>query len=148
MLITITGPVLDSAGRPANGWLRVTASRPFDTAQGHVTQALSTASVRDGVPLIGGQPLKLPATPDGVYMTIIQDLDGDRTQRFDVVVPEADSAISYSQLLSNRGGGEGGWNPFMWDLSGGLDFPPEALVNDWGIDYTSDPTKILFFKKG
>jgi hypothetical protein len=148
MLKPITGPILDASGRPANGWVRVRASTPFDIAEGHVSKALSTVTVTAGVPTLGGEPWKIPVTPDGVYFTIVQDLDGDEVQRYDVVVPDAGASLTYSQLLSNRGGVGVGFNPFMWDLSGGIDFPAEALPGDWGIDYTSTPGTVKFFTKG
>ena len=130
---TITGPVLDSSGRPANGFLRVRASRPFDIGAGHVTQALATARVRDGVPVYASQPWSVPPTPDGVYLELEQDLDGDCVQKFTVLVPDVTS-MSYSELLFNRGTGTGGAGIYWWDLTGGLPFPPEAIDGDMGYD--------------
>lgn len=130
---TITGPILDSAGAPANGFLRVRASKPFDIGAGHVTQALATARVRDGVPQLAGQAWAVPATPDGVYLHLQQDLDGEQMQPFTLTVPDVPS-MTYSELLFNRGGGAGGPGVFWWDLTGGLPFPPEAVDGDFGYD--------------
>ncbi|MCC4906986.1 hypothetical protein [Microbacterium sp. cx-59] len=130
---TITGPILDSAGRPANGLLRVRASRPFDIGAGHVTQAVGWATVRDGIPYLTSGAWALPPTPDGVTLTLEQDLDGEQSLQFSVAVPDVQS-MSYSELLFNRGGGEGGANPYWWDLTGGLDFPPAAVDGDFGYD--------------
>jgi hypothetical protein len=130
---TITGPILDSAGRPANGLLRVRASRPFDVGAGHVTQAVGMATVRDGIPYLTTGSWSLPTTPDGVYLELEQDLDGEQVNKFTLAVPDVQT-MSYSELLFNRGGGEGGANPYWWDLTGGLDFPPEAVDGDFGYD--------------
>lgn len=131
---TITGPILDSSGRPANGMLRVKASRPFDTATGHVSQALGVATVRGGIPYVLSSAWSLPATPDGVYLLLEQDLDGEQLATFTLAVPDVQQ-LTYSQLLFNRGGAPGaGANPYWWDLTGGLDFPDEAIDGDWGFD--------------
>ncbi|GAA3008969.1 hypothetical protein [Microbacterium aurantiacum] len=130
---TITGPILDSAGRPANGVLRVKASRPFDIGAGHITQTVGWATVRDGVPYLSSGAWSLPPTPDGVYLLLEQDLDGEQVNKFTIAVPDVQS-MSYSELLFNRGGGEGGPNPYWWDLTGGLDFPPTAVDGDIGFD--------------
>jgi hypothetical protein len=130
---TITGPILDSAGRPANGHLKVRASRPFDIGAGHVTQAAGWATVRDGIPYLVTGAWNLPATPEGTYLVLEQDLDGEETRQFNLAVPDV-ASMSYSELLFNRGNGEGGPNPYWWDLTGGLDFPPEAVDGDFGFD--------------
>lgn len=130
---TITGPILDSAGRPANGILRVRASRPFDIGAGHVTQAVGWATVRDGIPYLTSGAWTLPATPEGVTLVLEQDLDGEQSIEFSVAVPDVQS-MSYSELLFNRGNGEGGANPYWWDLTGGLEFPPTAVNGDIGFD--------------
>ncbi|MGW9345576.1 hypothetical protein ACWGR3_28905 [Streptomyces albidoflavus] len=133
---TITGPILDSSGRPANGGLRVRASRPFDIGAGHVTQAFAEATVRDGEPRVSAGAWSLPATPEGVQLLLEQDLDGVSLVRFTLAVPDVPS-MTYSELLFNRGNGEGGPNPYMWDLTGDLDFPPEAVAGDYGFDSTT-----------
>lgn len=134
---TITGPILDSAGRPANGLLRVRASRPFDIGAGHVTQAVGSAVVRDGVPFTSnGSAWSLPPTPDGAHLTIEQELDGDASTRTKVTVPDL-AQITYAELLFNRGDGESGANPYWWDLTGGQSFPPEAVDGDIGYDRTT-----------
>lgn len=145
-MVTITGPILDSSGQPASGRLTVRASAPFDIGDAHYTRALGAATVRAGVPYrAGNEPWTLPATPEGVWLEVTQDLDGDRLFRFDTVVPDT-TTLTYSQLLFNRGRGAGGPAPFFWDLSGGADFPPEAVIGDWGIDLTADPIEI--YEKG
>lgn len=134
---TIRGPILDSSGRPATGQLRVRATRPFDIAGGHVTQAVGTADVRGGEPVAVSGLWTLPVTPEGVYLLLEQDLDGEQLQRFTLTVPDVET-LTYSQLLFNRGGAPGaGANPYWWDLTGGLDFPPEAIDGDWGFDSVS-----------
>ena len=130
---TITGPILDSTGAPANGFLRVRASKPFDIGAGHVTQALATARVRDGIPVYAGQPWTVPVTPDGATLLLEQDLDGEQMQTFTLRVPDVQT-MSYSELLFNRGQGAGGAGVYWWDLTGGLPFPPEAVVGDFGYD--------------
>ncbi|MFB3980319.1 hypothetical protein [Microbacterium proteolyticum] len=130
---TITGPILDSSGRPANGILRVRASRPFDIGAGHVTQAIGVATVRDGIPYATSGIWWLPTTPDGVFLELEQDLDGEQVSRFSLTVPEVQT-LSYSELLFNRGAGAGGANPYWWDLTGGLEFPPTAVDGDLGYD--------------
>lgn len=133
-MVTITGPILDSSGRPANGYLRVRASRPFDIGTGHVTQALGVATVIGGEPRVAGGQWEVPATPDGISLTVSQDLDGDQLQQFTVVVPDR-QGMSYSELLFNRGGaGDGGANPYWWDLTGGADFPAGVVDGDFGFD--------------
>lgn len=143
----INGPIYDSSGRPATGWLRIKASRPFDYDGGLVTRAVKTVTVNNGVPIADGSPLTLPVTPEDIWLRIEQDLDGDSLEVFDVKVPDVDS-MTYRELLFHRGDGSGGTEPYFWDLSGGADFPPEAPNGDWGIDYTSDPTKVTLYKKG
>lgn len=129
-----TPPILDSSGRLASGFLRFRVSRPFNVPGGHVTKALAVAQVRRGVPLTAaGHPLTLPVTPDGVTLDIEQDLDGDDIERFTVTVPDVPT-LTYSELLFNRGQQGAGPEPWMWDLTGGADFPPQALIGDWGID--------------
>lgn len=134
----ITGQILDSSGQPANGVVRISASRAFTTPQGHVTTAWSIARVIDGEATQNGSPWFVPATPEGVWLNLEQDLDGETLVRYGVVVPEA-TQISYSALLYNRGGQNGTWDTFWWDLTAAgtnpaLDFPPEALSGDMGID--------------
>ena len=134
MMPTIRGPILDSSGRPATGQLRVRATRPFDVAAGHLTQSVGVAEVRAGSPVSATGLWTLPATPDGVYLMLEQDLDGEQLQRFTLTVPDVET-LTYSELLFNRGGtGDGGANPFWWDLTGGLNFPPDAVNGDWGFD--------------
>lgn len=129
-----TPPILDSSGQPANGFIKISASRAFDTPQGHITTAWSTARVIDGVATQNGAPWVIPATPEGVWMNLVQDLDGEEVVKYSVVVPN-DETITYAQLLYNRGGaGEGSWDVFWWDLTDGALFPPEALDGDMGID--------------
>lgn len=131
---TIRGPILDSSGRPATGQLRVRATRPFDVAGGHVTQAVGVAEVHAGVPVSANGLWTLPVTPSGVWLVLEQDLDGEQLQRFTLTVPDVET-LTYSELLFNRGGtGDGGANPYWWDLTGGLDFPPDAINGDWGYD--------------
>ncbi|WP_248240540.1 hypothetical protein [Microbacterium kunmingense] len=98
-----------------------------------MTQAASTANVRDGIPTVASGAWSLPATPEGVYLELEQDLDGENVARFTLSVPDVQT-MSYSELLFNRGGGEGGANPYWWDLTGGLDFPPTAVNGDLGFD--------------
>ncbi|KJL39896.1 hypothetical protein [Microbacterium trichothecenolyticum] len=132
----ISGLILDSSGKPANGWLRVRASRPFDTSTGLVTTALATVAVVAGVPTRDGSPWQLPPTPDGVAYSIEQDLDGDAIDRFTVIAPD-ESSMTYTELLFNRGNGAGTAGPYWWDLTGGLDFPSTAVNGDWGYDAVS-----------
>lgn len=110
---TVTGPILDSSGRPASGIIRVRASAAFEIGAGLVTQALGVAEVRDGQPLVANQPWTVPATPEGILLVIEQDLDGERMQTFNVFVPNVDN-LTYSQLLYNRGEGAGGPQPYWW----------------------------------
>lgn len=130
---TITGPILDSAGRPASGILRVRASRPFELGVGLITQALGVAEVRGGEPLVANQPWTVPITPDGVYLHVEQDLDGEQLVRYTVFVPSVD-VMTYAQFLFNRGQGAGGPEPFWWDLTGDADFPETAVDGDLGYD--------------
>lgn len=130
----ITGPILDSSGRPANGWLRVRASRPFEIGQGLVTEARATIAVKNGDPVTPTGQWTLPPTPEGVYLTLEQDLDGETLRTFGLSVPDITGGMTYSELLFNRGNGEGGPNPYWWDLTGGLDFPPDAVNGDFGFD--------------
>lgn len=136
---TITGPILDSSGRPASGLLRVRASAPFSAPGGLVTQAAGVATVRAGTPYgADGDQWSLPATPPGVVLLLEQDLDGEHLQRYQLTVPESTS-LTYTQLLFNRAGeGAGGPEPYMWDLTGGLDFPPGAVPGDFGWDRDTD----------
>lgn len=131
---TITGPILDSAGRPAErGMIRVRASRPFEISAGLVTQTIASAEVVNGEPQIAGTAWSLPVTPEGVTLRIEQDLDGEQLVAHTVFVPDV-AQLTYAQLLYNRGEGAGGPNPFWWDLTGGLDFPDTAVDGDWGFD--------------
>lgn len=132
---TITGPILDSSGRLASGLLRARASRPFDVGTGHITQAMATATIRNGQPFgPGGEPWSLPPTPEGVTLRLEADLDGHDLAVFNVVVLDV-PAMTYSQLLFNRGVDIGlGPEPYVWLLEGGADFPPQAHSNDVGYD--------------
>lgn len=129
----ITGPILDSSGRPANGHLRVRASRPFDIGGGHVTQALGVARVRDGHPYVMDQQWSVPPTPDGVFLILEQDLDGDVVQQFSVSVPDI-STLSYSQLLFNRGEGAGGAGPYAWVITSSDPIPELAIIGDIWVE--------------
>ncbi|WP_157811176.1 hypothetical protein [Microbacterium lacus] len=129
-------PILDSSGQRANGFVRVSASRPFDTAQGHITTAWAAALVKDGIATMNGAPWYLPPTPEGVFLQLEQELDGEQTIKFRVYVPDQEY-ITYSELLSNRAGIALGWGYYAWDLSGEADFPPEALIGDLGYDSVS-----------
>lgn len=130
---TITGPILDSSGRPANGMLRVNASRPFEIGDGLVTEARATITVKDGIPQNAAGAWSLPVTPEGVYLDVQQDLDGEVLRTFTVRVPDV-GVLTYSELLFHRGGGDGGPNPYWWDLTGDQDFPPDAVNGDFGFD--------------
>ena len=128
----VTGPILDSSGRYARGMLKVKASRAFEIAEGLVTEAVATIAVRDGSPEDGWT---VPVTPEGTTLTIWQDLDGETLKSFKgVFVPDGVGPLTYAQLLYNRGEGVGGPNPYMWDLTGGLDFPDTAVDGDYGFD--------------
>lgn len=137
---TITGPILDSSGRPANGYLRVRASRPFDIGAGHVTEALGTAAVVAGEPRVAGGAWSLPETPEGVSLMLVQDLDGEQAQQFSITVPSR-NAMTYSELLFHRGGsGSGSASAYVWELTAGEDFQPGALHGDIGIDFATGET--------
>lgn len=133
---TITGqpPILDSSGKPANGLIYVTATRPFDAAGGHVTTAKATIRVTNGVPTQDGSPWTVPVTPEAAYLAIEQDLDGDTMRRVAYVTVPDVPAMSYSELLFNRGHGEGGTEAYWWTLATGQEFPTEAVDGDFGID--------------
>lgn len=139
-MTTITGPILDSAGRPANGRIRFAASSPFDSPAGLVTTAWATAEVLEGIPYTAATRTKpreawtLPPTPEGVWFRIEQDLDGSSVQRFGATVPDT-TTLAYSQLLSYRNGVGVGWQAYVHDLSGGAEFPPDALIGDVGYDF-------------
>lgn len=132
---TIIGspPILDSSGNPANGFIRVSASRAFQSGTGHVTTAWATARVTNGVPTMNSAPWTLPATPEGIWYRLEQDLDGDTVVRYGVRVPDV-KTLTYPELIFNRGMVGLDWESYWWDLTGGLDFPPEALPGDMGID--------------
>lgn len=135
---TISGMILDSSGRPASGFLGVRANSAFEIDGGLVTQSLAQARVRDGVPYgPTGEPWTLPPTPLGVKLTLIQDLDGELAQVFTVTIPD-EQQLTYSQLLYHRGGAEGGPQPYLWDLTGGIDFPDGAVAGDYGWDRDTD----------
>lgn len=129
---TITGPILDSSGRPASGILRARTTRPFDVDDGHVSQAVGVAEVRGGTPFAGTAPWSLPTTPEGVFLTLEQELDGELLKTFTVSVPDV-ASLTYSELLFNRGVG-GTAAVYWWDLTGGIDFPPTAIEGDYGYD--------------
>ncbi len=132
MPVMISGPILDSSGRPANGHLRVRASRPFETGAGHVTEALGVARVVNGVPVDSGGSWSLPPTPEGVYLTLLQDLDGDEMQSFNVIVPDRQS-MTYSELLFNRGGA-GTPTGYVWVITSTEPIPAVALNGDIWIE--------------
>ncbi|MBQ9917343.1 MAG: hypothetical protein IJO71_09105 [Microbacterium sp.] len=112
----------------------MTATRPFDTPEGLVTTAKSTVRVIDGEPSQGGSTWNVPVTPAGAYLAIEQDLDGDMMRRVAYVTVPDVPAMSYSELLFNRGNGEGGTEPYWWTLASSGEFPPEAIDGDLGID--------------
>lgn len=131
---TVSGPILDSSGNPANGWIRVKATRPFDITAGLVTTAQALVTVRNGQPTVAGGPWTPPVTPDDVRLNLEQDLDGEEVRKFSVIVPDMEK-LTYSELLFYRGTPGAGAGPFLWDLTGGLDFPPEAVA---GVDFGYD----------
>lgn len=132
-IITGRPKILDSSGNPANGFVYVSATRSFDSPQGLVTTAKSTVRVVDGEPTQNGSAWTVPVTPDGAFLTIEQDLDGDTMRRVArVTVPDV-SAMSYSELLFNRGNGEGGTEPYWWVLTT-EEFPDQAIDGDLGVD--------------
>jgi len=132
--ITASPPILDSSGKPANGLIYVTASRAFDASAGLVTTAKATIRVSEGIATQNGSAWTVPVTPEGVYLGIEQDLDGDTMRRVAYVTVPDVSAMSYAELLFNRGHGEGGTEPYWWVLPTGQDFPPDAVDGDWGYD--------------
>ena len=130
----IVGPILDSTGHVASGFITATMSRAFDIPTGLVTTATARIQVRRGTPMsAGSDSWILPVTPEGVVLHLEQDLDGDKTQKHVVIVPDVPT-LTYSQLLSNRGQASGSLEPYAWVLDGGADFPPEAHPGDWGFD--------------
>lgn len=136
---TITGhpPILDSSGSRANGFIYVTATRPFDSPTGLITTAKSTVRVIDGEPSQNGSAWTVPVTPEGAYLAIEQDLDGDVLRRVAYVTVPDVPAMSYSELLFNRGNGEGGTEPYWWNLAESGEFPIEAIDGDLGFDPVS-----------
>lgn len=138
MMRTITGPILDSSGRPASGQIRARATHPFNLPSGLVTEAVSIATVIGGEPYVDGDPWMLPATPEGVYIVLEQDLDGEQIQTFTVYVPEnaeeESPNLSYTDLVFNRGVGATTAAIYWWDLTGGIEFPETALPGDYGYD--------------
>lgn len=88
----------------------------------------------DGAATLNGSAWTVPVTPEGVYLSIQQDLDGETTRRFQYVTVPDVPAMSFSELLYNRGNGEGGTEPYMWRLAEGGDFPREAIDGDIGYD--------------
>lgn len=97
---TIVGPILNSAGQPASGILRVTATEPFESgAAGLVTRGVATVTVVNGSPLLpGAAPFTLPVTPEGVALRLEEDLDGARVARYDIEVPDL-ATITYRDLI-------------------------------------------------
>lgn len=93
-------PILDSAGRPANGYLRIRMSHSFDATPGFVTSAVAVADVRNGRATSHGNPLFLPVTPNGVWAQIDEDFDGSTVTSRTVVVPSIEE-IAYADLILN-----------------------------------------------
>lgn len=133
-IITGRPQILDSSGNPANGFIYVAATRAFDSADGLVTTAKSTVRVINGEPVQNGSAWSVPVTPEGAFLSIEQDLDGDAMRRVAYVTVPDVPAMSYSELLFNRGNGEGGTEPYWWLLAAGQEFPAEAVDGDLGID--------------
>lgn len=132
-------PILDSSGRPANGYLRVMVTNAYDAGTGHVTAAVGLVEVKDGICRIDGEPWAPPPTPEGVQLVILQDLDNETVKQIRTVVPDQ-AEITYSELLFNRGGNGGGQTyAFVWHLAvGAPDFPAVAISGDLGIDDDSN----------
>ena len=97
-IIDPSRPILDSAGRPANGYLRIRMSHSFDTSPGFVTSAIAVADVRNGRATMNGGVMSLPVTPNGVWVQIEEDFDGSTLTRRDVIVPNVE-AIAYADLI-------------------------------------------------
>lgn len=146
----INGPILDSTGRAASGVIHVRVTRAFDSPGGLVTQARARVDVRQGQPFDqDGQPWHLPVTPPGAAVELVQDLDGELVQKFIVTAPDREQ-MTYSELLFYRDGtGMGTTEPFFWNLTGGIDFPPGAVPGDWGVDLAPPVgNTIRFYMKG
>lgn len=91
----ITGSILDSAGRPANGYTRFRVSAGFPSGDTMTIPVVNTALVVNGVMPDG---FTLPPTPEGVSMQVTEDFDGQYTNRRYFSVPAVDE-ISYANLV-------------------------------------------------
>ncbi|MFJ4166281.1 hypothetical protein ACIPY5_12055 [Microbacterium sp. NPDC089698] len=131
----ITGTITDSAGTPANGLIEFTQMVRMDTGTMLVTQAVATAQVVNGtIRDLNGSPFVMPVNPDGTAVRVLERLGG-RTYAWLTQVPATD--VEYRALPQLSAGSllpAGFW----WDLTGGIDFPPEAAVGDFGWDRNTD----------
>jgi len=101
-MTTITGPILDASGRPAEWTLFIGQSARFSTSSGLVTESRAVAVVTGGVPKIKQADgtytaLTLPGTPEDQATVILeQHADGSTLTRW-VTIPSAGSA-AYGDL--------------------------------------------------
>jgi hypothetical protein len=147
--ITTDTPILDSGGKPFNGFAYCRVTKGYVLPTGEVTRLGVRAVIKDGH-LVDedGTPFTLPATPDDAPMQV--NIVGFETRGGAVIdyafpsrllrIPEI-STIEWVDLPYAQGFGPGG---YWWDLSGGADFPEQANVGDFGVD----PDTGEWFQKG
>lgn len=132
----ITGIIADSAGVPANGLIEFAQVVRFDTGAILVTGAVAVAQVSEGqLRSLDGSAFSLPANADITGVRVLERLGG-RTYQWWTQIP-AVSEIEY-RLLPNVDPGTLQPAGYWWDLTGGIDFPPEAASGDYGWDPTTD----------
>lgn len=124
----ITGPILDSAGQPANGYLYLRQTSRFTSSEGLVTQAAYTAEVVAGVPLAAdrGGALQLVPSAESTALEIVEDFRDGKTTSLTVAVP-ALTTMTYAELVSSyvvvpaTSGGEFVLPPWVSEILGARD---------------------------
>lgn len=137
--ITTTRKILDSSGRPFNGFAYCRVRKAFTIPTGEVTPLSYRALVTGGQLLAeDGTPFSLPPTPAGNPMQVKlvgRERVGGRSDDYSLPVraldiPDVDS-VEWLDLPYAPG-----FTPDTewWDLTGLDDFPPAATVGDFGVD--------------
>jgi hypothetical protein len=99
--VVITGPILDSFGQPANGYLygEQTARQEIDGAL--ITTVRVKSRVIDGVPFLddGVTPLVAPSTPAGEAMTWVEDFRNYDKQIIRATIVPTAGPVAYAALV-------------------------------------------------
>lgn len=129
-MTTILGPVLDSAGSPANGTIEWRQAARFGLGTASITRTIAVSQVVGGdIKAADGGVFSLPPSPAGSRVQVLEVLGGHTHERM-VEVPDLTSVLYRDLDSSPVQTGE------IWVSPGGV-VPDEARSHDLLFDPTS-----------